>query len=94
MMAQMYLFRKYLMAMLRAPKQVKHVREWSARYYREMYKLVDAEYIIKAERTIFGASGFKSEEQYTEYGKWLRRLSRQPRAYKVAAPSTAATATA
>ena len=79
MIGLMYLFRKYLNAMMKAPKQVKHVREWSARYYNELYKLVDAEYITKAERSIFGISGFKTEEQYTEYGKWLRKLARTQR---------------
>jgi glycosyltransferase involved in cell wall biosynthesis len=79
MMGLMYMFRKYLMAMMKAPKQVKHVRDWAARYYRELYKLVDAEYITKAERSIFGLSGFKTEEQYIEYAKWLKRLARQPR---------------
>ena len=77
--AQMYLFRKYLTAMMKAPKQVKHVRDWSRTYYRTLYKLVDAEYLSKAERSIFGISGFTTEEQYAEYGKWLRRLARAER---------------
>lgn len=76
MMGMMYLFRKYLMAMIKAPKQVRHVRDWSAKYYKALYVLLDAEYITKAERSIFGMSGFKTEEQYTEYGKWLRKLAR------------------
>lgn len=75
--AMMYLFRKYLMAMIKAPKQVKHVRDWSRKYYQALYTLIDAEYITKAERSIFGISGFKTEEQYVEYGKWLRKLARR-----------------
>lgn len=76
MMAMMYLFRKYLMAMIKAPKQVRHVKEWSAKYFKEMYSLVDKEYVDKAERSIFGMSGFTKEEQFTEYKKWLRKLER------------------
>ena len=77
--AMMYLFRKYLLAMIKAPKQVKHVRDWSAKYYKALYVLVDSEYLEKAQRSIFGISGFKTEEQYTEYEKWLRKLARGSR---------------
>jgi glycosyltransferase involved in cell wall biosynthesis len=72
--AQCHLFKKYLVAMLKAPKQVKHVKKWAKKFYREMYKTVDIEYREQGEATILAQSGLDKPEHYDEYKKWLGML--------------------
>lgn len=66
----MHMFRKYLLCMLKAPKQMKHVKKWSKRYYFKLYKLVDQEYLDKAEATILAQTGLNQQRQYEEFIKW------------------------
>jgi len=73
--SMIHLFKKYLAAMLRARKQVKHIKKWARKYYYKIYKLVDKEYIEKAETTIMVASGLKEVSHYEEYLKWLTLLN-------------------
>ena len=71
MKGQMHLFRKYLLAMLKAPKQMKHVMKWSRKYYKDLYlKYIDAEFVEKAEKTALAMEGLKNVEHYEEYNKW------------------------
>ena len=78
-----HLFRKYLLAMLKAPKRLKHVKKWSKKYYMTLYKLIDKEYIEKAERTIFATTGLDKPEQYDEFIKFKELLSSNTKkAYK------------
>ena len=76
--AMTHLFKKYLAAMLRAPKQMKHIKKWAKRYYFKIYKKVDKEYIEKAERTVLLASLNPSPDQaghyYDEFVKWKQLL--------------------
>jgi glycosyltransferase involved in cell wall biosynthesis len=70
-----HLFKKYLAAMLKAPKQMKHVLKWSRKYYKTMYPLIGDEYIAKADKTILAQSGLNKVEHYDEYIKWLDLLA-------------------
>lgn len=72
--AMVHLFKKYLSSMLKAPKQVKFIKKWSKKYYFKLYKLVDKEYIEKAEPTIVRASGLGEVSHYEEFKKWLDLL--------------------
>lgn len=72
--AQCHLFKKYLVAMLKAPKQVKHIKKWAKKYYKEMYVKVDKKYIETGEETILAQSGLDKPEHYEEYKKWLTLL--------------------
>jgi len=73
--AMIHLFKKYLAAMLRAPKQMKHVKKWSKKYYLKVYnKYVDDEYIKKAETTIMVGSGLPELQHYEEFIKWKNML--------------------
>jgi len=69
-----YLFKKYLMAMLKAPKQLKHVTKCSRRYYRKLYPLIEQDYIDKAEKSIVAQMGFDKVEEYEEFVKWKKLL--------------------
>lgn len=68
------LFKKYLGAILKAPKQVKHINQWSRKFYREMYKLIDKDYITKAQTTALAQIGFKKQDAHDEFNKWLKKL--------------------
>ena len=76
--AMLHLFKKYLAAMLRAPKQMKHIKKWAKKYYYKIYKLVDKEYIDKAERTVLISSLNPREEDivhyHEEFNKWKDML--------------------
>ena len=72
--AQAHLFKKYLVAMLKNPKQVKHVKKWAKKFYKEMYKKVDKKYIETGEATIIAQTGLDKPEHYEEYKKWLTLL--------------------
>ena len=75
MKGQMHLFRKYLLAMLKAPKQMKHVLKWSRKYYKALYlKYIDDEFIAKAEKTALAMEGLKEQEHLDEYNKWKELL--------------------
>jgi glycosyltransferase involved in cell wall biosynthesis len=80
---QMALFKKYLVAMLRYPKRLNHVKKWARKYYRTLYKLIDQEYIDKAEQTIMAQTGLEKQDQYDEYVKWKDQLSSKKRKKKV-----------
>lgn len=71
---QMHLFKKYLVAMLKAPKKIKHVKKWAKKHYFTLYPLVDKEYIEKAEPTALAHTGLDKPEHYEEYKKWLTLL--------------------
>jgi len=73
--AMIHLFKKYLSAMIKAPKQVKYVKNWSAKYYKKIYKLVSEEYLDKAEKAILAHSGLKELQHYEEYIKWKKILN-------------------
>jgi len=79
MKGQAHLFRKYLIAMLKAPKQVNHVKKWARKYYRNLYKYVTDEYIEKAEKTIIAQTGLNKEEHYTEFVKFKDMLAPKKR---------------
>lgn len=70
-----HLFRKYLLAMLKAPKQVKHVKKWARVYYTKIYKDIDSEYIEKAEKTVLAQEGLNKPEHYEEFIKWKDLLA-------------------
>jgi glycosyltransferase involved in cell wall biosynthesis len=72
---QVNLFKKYLTAMLRYPKRLSHVKKWSKKYYKTLYKLIDQEYIDKAEQTILAQCGLDKVDHHTEYVKWKELLS-------------------
>lgn len=80
--AMTHLFRKYLVAMLRAPKQVKHVQKWAKKYYFNMYHLIGDDYIERAEKTILAQEGLNKVEHYDEYRKWLDILSGKKKSKK------------
>lgn len=65
-----HLFKKYLGAMLKAPKQMKHIMKWCKVYYRKIFTLVDKEYLDKAEKVILAQSGLDKLEYYEEFLKW------------------------
>lgn len=69
-----HLFKKYLLCMIKAPKQMRHVQKWSRKYYKQLYPLLDQEYIDKAEKTILAQQGLDKPEHYDEYKKWLDLL--------------------
>lgn len=69
-----YLFRKYLLAMLKAPKQLKHIVKWSRKYYFTLYPYIDQEYLDKAERTVVAQEGLNKPEHFDEYVKWKELL--------------------
>ena len=72
-----HLFRKYLLAMLKAPKQVVHVRKWARKYYRSVYKYIDQDYIDKAERTAVAKTGLNKPEHYDEFVKFKQLLEKK-----------------
>lgn len=69
------LFKKYLMAMLKAPKQLRHIKKWAKLYYKELYHLIDEEYIEKAMASILYKDGFRQQEHLDEYKTWLKQIS-------------------
>ena len=70
-----HLFKKYLIAMLRVPNKLKHVEKWSRVYYKRLYKLVDDEYIEKAERAVLTSTGLDKQDQHDEFAKWKVKLA-------------------
>ena len=81
--SQMALFKKYLVAMIKYPKQLSHVKKWSKKHYRTLYNLVDQEYLDKAEQTLLVQSGLDKADHYTEYIKWKQLLAPKSRNKKV-----------
>jgi hypothetical protein len=69
-----HLFKKYLAAMLKAPKQVRHVKKWAKKYYKTMYHLIGEDYVERAEKIILAQEGLNKIEHYEEYRKWLDLL--------------------
>ena len=74
-----HMFRKYLLAMLKAPKQLTHVKKWARKYYRSLYKYITEEYREKAEKTILAQSGLNKVEHYDEFVKFKKLLERKKR---------------
>ena len=75
MKSMMHLFKKYLAAMMKAPKQVQHAKKYARKFYRSMYKkYITPEYMDKAEKTAFIVAGFKHEEEFTEFLKFKKQL--------------------
>lgn len=73
--AMVHLFKKYLSAMLRSPKQVKFIKRWSSKYYKKIFKkYVTQEYLDKAEKAIVVHSGLKDLSHYEEFVKWKNLL--------------------
>ena len=70
----MHMFKKYLLAMLIVPKQMKHVLKWAKKYYLTIYPLIDKEYIEKAEQTVLYQTGLQKPEHYSEFQKWKEML--------------------
>ena len=70
----MHLFKKYLLAMFRTKKDVKHVKRWAKKYYKAVYPRVSDEYIEKAEKTILYQTGLDKVEHYEEFIKWKEQL--------------------
>lgn len=75
MKGQVHLFKKYLLAMLQAPKQVNHVKKHARKYYRALYKYIDKDYIDKAEKSIVASTGLREPEHYDEYIKFKELLA-------------------
>lgn len=75
----MHMFKKYLLAMLKAPKQMKHVLKWSKKYYHTIYPQLDPEFVKKAEFTILTHTGLNKPEHYEELQKWKALLNQQPK---------------
>lgn len=71
-----HLFRKYLIAMMKAPKRLRHIKKWAKVYYDELYDKVDQEYKDKAEASIIYKEGLRKPEHFDEYKKWLKMISR------------------
>lgn len=73
--ALVHLFKKYLSAMLKAPKQVKYIKNWSIKYYKTIFKkYVTQDYLDKAEKPILAYSGLKELSHYEEFIKWKKLL--------------------
>lgn len=70
-----HLFRKYLIAMLKMPKRMRHIKKWAHIYYKALYHIVDDEYRNKAEESILYQEGFRKMEHYDEYKKWIKLIS-------------------
>jgi len=77
-----YLFKKYLLAMIKMPKQLRHVKKWSKVYYKTLYPLLEQEYIDKAEKSIVAQMGFDKVEEYEEFIKWKALLNAPPKKRK------------
>lgn len=71
-----HLFKKYLIAMLKAPKRLRHIKKWSKVYYDALYNVVDDEYKDKAETSILYKEGLRQVEHHDEYKKWLKLISK------------------
>ena len=74
-----HLFKKYLLAMLQAPKQLRHIKKWARVYYTTLYPLIDEEYIKKAEPTILAQSGFTQPEHMDELQKFKELITKPKR---------------
>ena len=70
----MGLFKKYMIAMIKYPKRIKHIKKWSKKYYKTLYVLVEQEYLDKAEPTILAQAGLDKVGHYDEYVKWKEIL--------------------
>ena len=70
-----HIFIKYLKAMIRAPKQVKHVHKWAKVYYKKLYKFVDDEYSDKAQQAVLNHAGLTLKEQHDEFQVWKEKLN-------------------
>lgn len=71
-----HIFIKYMKAMIKAPKQVKHVYKWAKVYYRKLWKHIDDEYCEKAQDTVLTYAGLTLEEQHKEFQEWKEKLSK------------------
>ena len=69
-----HMFRKYLLAMIKAPKRMKHVQKWAKKYYYNLYTKIDKEYLEKAEKTVLAKQGLNTTNAYDEYLKWKELL--------------------
>lgn len=70
-----HIFMKYMGAIIKAPKQVKHIEKWARVYYRKLYKLVDDEYLNKAEKSVLVYAGLKLQEQHDEFQAFKKKLA-------------------
>ena len=78
-----HLFTKYLLAMLKMPNKLKHVKKWAKKYYNSLYKKIDKEYLEKAEPTVVAQTGLNKPEHYDEFIKFKELLaSNTKKAYK------------
>lgn len=72
--AMTHLFKKYLGAMIKAPKQIRHINKWAKKYYNAVYAKIDKDYLERAEATILVQNGFNQQGHHDEYHKWLKKL--------------------
>lgn len=80
MRGQAHLFKKYLMVMLKAPKQLRHAKKWARKYYRTLYvKYIDEEYMQQAEPSIVEMAGFKQDGDLEEFRKFKKSLEKKTR---------------
>jgi hypothetical protein len=63
-------------AMIKAPKQVKHVHKWAKVYHKKLWKYVDDEYCDKAQDTVLTYAGLTLEEQHKEFQEWKEKLGK------------------
>lgn len=76
MSSMAHIFIKYMKAIIRAPKQVKHVEKWAKVFYKKLWKLIGDEYINKAESAVLNNAGLRLQEQHTEFKEWKAKLAK------------------
>ena len=76
MSSMAHIFIKYMKAIIRAPKQVKHVEKWAKVFYKKLWKLIGDEYINKAESAVLNNAGLRLQEQHDEFKEWKAKLAK------------------
>ena len=75
MSSMIYIFKKYLASLFKAPKQSKFVMKWAKTYYKAVYKQIDKAYIDKALQTVLAKEGLQKPEHLEEFNKWMAQIS-------------------
>lgn len=70
-----HIFIKYMKAIIRAPKQVRHVEKWAKVYYNKLWKLVGDDYANKAESAVLNHVGLTLKDQHDEFQTWKEKLN-------------------
>lgn len=71
-MINLYSF--YIEATQKSPKQIKYISNCAKRYYDNIYKLLDKEFIERNGIATFRRIGYKDTKEYNKYSRWIDKL--------------------